>query len=103
MPEVSKETYAIQPDNQLVAEVQRRLGLEGAQAQLWLGKVKHVTSVIFKELSEEWVEWRVRQYSYTPDFALMAYAEYTGEDLQDCDLVAEEYMRNQVNTSTASR
>ena len=62
-----------------MAEVQRKSGLDGAQAQLWPGKVKYVTSVIFKELSEEWVEWLVRQYGQSPHFALMTYAEYTGK------------------------
>ena len=84
-----------------MAEVQRKSGLDGAQAQLWPGKVKYFTSVIFKVLSEEWVEWLVRQYSQTPHFVLLTYAEYTGGDLQDCDLVAEVYMRKQVKERKA--
>ena len=47
-----------EPMYRFKVEVQRRLGLEGAQAQLWPGKVKYVTSVIFKEVSEESVDWR---------------------------------------------
>ena len=78
VPEVDKSTCAIQLDNQLVAEVQKKLGFVGARAQVWPGKVKYVTSVIFEVLSQDWVDWLVRQYSQTPHFALMSYAEYTG-------------------------
>ena len=66
VPEVDKATCAIQLDNQLVAEVQKKLGLVGAQAQVWPGKVKYVTSVIFHILDQDWVDWLIRQYSQTP-------------------------------------
>ena len=92
VPEVDKATCAIQLDNQLVAEVQKKVGLVGAQAQVWPGKVKYVKSVIFHILDQDWVDWLIRQYSQTPHFALMLYAEYTGTELQDCELVAEVYM-----------
>ena len=49
VPMVLKEMCAIQLDNTVVGDVQKKLGLTGADAQLWPGKVLHVTSIIFME------------------------------------------------------
>ena len=47
------------------------------------------------------MDWLVRQYGQTPHFAFMTYAEYMGEELQDCELVAEVYMRKHVKERRA--
>ena len=78
VPTVLKEVCAIQLDNMLLGDVQKKLGLTGAKAQLWPGKVKYVTSIIFKELSDEWVEWLAKQYGQTPHVALMSYSDFMG-------------------------
>ena len=83
VPTVPKDVCAIQLDNTLVGGVQKKLGLTGAKVQPWPGKVKYVTSIIFKELSDEWVEWLTKQYGQTPHYALMLYSDFTGEELKD--------------------
>ena len=101
VPTVPKEVCAIQLDNMLLGDVQKKLGLTGAEQQLWPGKVRYVTSIIFQELSDEWVEWLTKQYGQTPHFALMVYSEYTGEELKDCKLVAEVYVRKPIKERKA--
>ena len=82
---------ALQLDNAVVGDVQKNPGLNGAAARLWPRKLRYVASIIFMELSDEWVEWPTKEYGQTPYFALMAYSEYSGEELRECELVAEVY------------
>ena len=63
--------------------------------------MRYVTSISFMELSDEWVEWLTKQYGQTPHFALMSYSEYSGEELRECELVAEVYCRKPIKERKA--
>ena len=101
LPEPPPDMMAIQVAEAELGGLLGHLGRRGPRCHAMPGRVRGATKIIFHRLDDAAIEAVIGKWSQTPHFAVMSLGEYTGKELERCELVVEVYHRKQNKTKKA--
>ena len=102
LPAPPPDMMAIQVTEAELGGLLGHLGRRGPRCHAMPGRVRGATKIIFHRLDDAAIDTIIGKWSQTPHFALMSLGEYTGKDLEQCELVVETYYRKQHKPKKAS-
>jgi len=93
LPPPPANMMAVQVATDVLPGLLEYLDRRGTAAHNIPGRAKGVTRTLFHDMNQEQLQAIASKWGDTPHFALMALGEYGGQDLANCHLVVEAFVR----------